>query len=39
MRRKSADMAPAPTANLWRKLLRDHAAINALMGPGGAARL
>jgi hypothetical protein len=39
MRRRSADMAPALTAKPWRKLLRDHAAINAFMGPGGTARL
>jgi len=39
MRRKSADMAPAPTAKPWRKLLKDHAAINAFTGPGGTAKL
>ncbi len=39
MRRRSADMAPAPTAKPWRKLFRDHAAINAFMGPSGTAKL
>jgi|FaiFalDrversion2_1042247.scaffolds.fasta_scaffold117397_1 hypothetical protein len=39
MRRKSADMAPAPTAKPWWKLLRDYVTINAFMGPGGTARL